>query len=195
MEVALRGPLRVGWGEKHGGTPIPWLNSSGGTLVQRAMASNGRYAEWKKPSRSRRSDEEIRPTGLPRRIQTEPGHDAKNGRAAMWIDAQSAGGMQRTEAVKVVGQDRDAACHRIEATPNGYHWLWSWAIGMQSRLKQPEEAQKICRLGYLKRVHPHWLADDLGGAKYRRYPQNRLSIILIIRKPLRLPGGPLQGHA
>jgi sorbitol/mannitol transport system substrate-binding protein len=67
----------------------------------------------------------------------------QTGRAAMWIDATVAGGMlEDPKQSKVVGKIGYAQAP-IEATPNGSHWLWSWAIGMPKSAKQPEAAQKF----------------------------------------------------
>src|ERR1700741_3461099 len=67
----------------------------------------------------------------------------QTGRAAMWIDATVAGGMlEDPKQSKVVGKIGYAQAP-IQVTPNGSHWLWSWAIGMPKSAKQPEAAAKF----------------------------------------------------
>jgi sorbitol/mannitol transport system substrate-binding protein len=65
------------------------------------------------------------------------------GKAAMWIDATVAGGMlESSKQSKVVGKMGYAPAP-IAVTPNGSHWLWSWAFGMPKSAKQPEAAEKF----------------------------------------------------
>jgi sorbitol/mannitol transport system substrate-binding protein len=49
----------------------------------------------------------------------------------------------------------------IEATPNGSHWLWSWALAIPAKAKQPEAAEKFAEWAtskeYIKLV-----AEDAG---------------------------------
>lgn len=67
----------------------------------------------------------------------------QTGRAAMWIDATVAGGMlESSKQSKVVGKIGYAPAP-IAVTPNGSHWLWSWAFGMPKSAKQPEAAEKF----------------------------------------------------
>jgi sorbitol/mannitol transport system substrate-binding protein len=67
----------------------------------------------------------------------------QTGRAAMWIDATVAGGMlESSKQSKVVGKMGYAPAP-IAVTPNGSHWLWSWAFGMPKSAKQPEAAEKF----------------------------------------------------
>ena len=67
----------------------------------------------------------------------------QTGRAAMWIDATVAGGMlESPKQSKVVGKMGYAPAP-IAVTPNGSHWLWSWAFGMPKSAKQPEAAEKF----------------------------------------------------
>jgi sorbitol/mannitol transport system substrate-binding protein len=65
------------------------------------------------------------------------------GKVAMWIDATVAGGMlESSKQSKVVGKMGYAPAP-IAVTPNGSHWLWSWAFGMPKSAKQPEAAEKF----------------------------------------------------
>jgi sorbitol/mannitol transport system substrate-binding protein len=86
-----------------------------------------------------------------------------SGKAAMWIDATVAGGMlENTKESQVAGK-MGYAPSPIEATPNGSHWLWSWAFAIPKAAKQAEAAQKFAvwatSKDYIKLV-----ADDIGWA-------------------------------
>src|SRR5215469_2240225 len=84
-----------------------------------------------------------------------------SGKAAMWIDATVAGGMLENPKQSEVAGKMGYAPSPIEATPNGSHWLWSWAMGIPVKAKEPEAAQKFAAWAtskdYIKLV-----ADDLG---------------------------------
>jgi polyol transport system substrate-binding protein len=66
-----------------------------------------------------------------------------SGKAAMWIDATVAGGMLENKKQSEVAGKMGYAPAPIQATPNGSHWLWSWAFGIPKSAKQPEAAQKF----------------------------------------------------
>ena len=65
-----------------------------------------------------------------------------SGKAAMWIDATVAGGMLEGKDSQVAGKMGYAPAP-IEKTPNGSHWLWSWAFGLPKKAKQPDAAVKF----------------------------------------------------
>jgi len=87
-----------------------------------------------------------------------------SGKAAMWIDATVAGGMLENPKQSEVAGKMGYALSPIEATPNGSHWLWSWAMGIPVKAKEPEAAQKFAEWAtskdYIKLV-----ADDVGWAQ------------------------------
>ncbi|HZC34268.1 MAG TPA: sugar ABC transporter substrate-binding protein [Chthoniobacterales bacterium] len=66
-----------------------------------------------------------------------------SGKAAMWIDATVAGGFLENKKQSQVAGKMGYAPAPIEATPNGSHWLWSWAFGIPKSAKQPEAAEKF----------------------------------------------------
>jgi polyol transport system substrate-binding protein len=66
-----------------------------------------------------------------------------SGKAAMWIDATVAGGMLENAKQSEVAGKMGYVPAPIEATPNGSHWLWSWAFAIPKSAKQPEAAQKF----------------------------------------------------
>ena len=87
-----------------------------------------------------------------------------SGKAAMWIDATVAGGMLENPKQSEVAGKMGYALSPIEATPNGSHWLWSWAMGIPVKAKEPEAAKKFAEWAtskdYIKLV-----ADDVGWAQ------------------------------
>ena len=84
-----------------------------------------------------------------------------SGKAAMWIDATVAGSMLENPKESQVAGKMGYAPAPIEATPNGSHWLWSWAFAIPAKAKQSEAAQKFAEWAsskdYIKLV-----ADDQG---------------------------------
>jgi sorbitol/mannitol transport system substrate-binding protein len=66
-----------------------------------------------------------------------------SGKAAMWIDATVAGGMLEDSKESQVAGKMGYVPAPIEATPNGSHWLWSWAFAIPKAAKQAEAAQKF----------------------------------------------------
>src|ERR1700686_1112336 len=57
------------------------------------------------------------------------------GKAAMWIDATSGAGPLLDKAQSQVSDKVAFAPAPIEATPNGAHWLWSWAFAIPKAAK------------------------------------------------------------
>jgi sorbitol/mannitol transport system substrate-binding protein len=87
-----------------------------------------------------------------------------SGKAAMWIDATVAGGMLENPKESQVAGKMGYAPAPIEATPNGSHWLWSWAFAIPKKAKQAEAAEKFAvwatSKDYIKLV-----AEDAGWAR------------------------------
>ena len=84
-----------------------------------------------------------------------------SGKAGMWIDATVAGGMLENAKQSQVAGKMGYAPAPIEATPNGSHWLWSWALAIPAKAKQPAAAEKFAEWAtskeYIKLV-----AEDKG---------------------------------
>jgi sorbitol/mannitol transport system substrate-binding protein len=84
-----------------------------------------------------------------------------SGKAGMWIDATVAGGMLENAKQSQVAGKMGYSQAPIQLTPNGSHWLWSWAFAIPKSAKQAEAAQKFAGWAtskeYIKLV-----ADDLG---------------------------------
>ena len=87
-----------------------------------------------------------------------------SGKAAMWIDATVAGSMLENPKESQVAGKMGYASSPIEATPNGSHWLWSWAFAIPKAAKQAEAAEKFAvwatSKDYIKLV-----AEDAGWSR------------------------------
>ena len=66
-----------------------------------------------------------------------------SGKAAMWIDATSGAGPLFDKSQSQVSDKVAFAQAPIAKTPNGSHWLWSWALAIPKSAKQPEAALKF----------------------------------------------------
>ena len=86
-----------------------------------------------------------------------------SGKAAMWIDATVAGGiLENPKNSQVVGKVGYAPAP-IAVTPNGSHWLWSWAFAIPSKAKNAEGAKKFAAWATSKE-YIQLVANDLGWA-------------------------------
>jgi sorbitol/mannitol transport system substrate-binding protein len=87
-----------------------------------------------------------------------------SGKAAMWIDATVAGSMLENPKESQVAGKMGYAPSPIEDTPNGSHWLWSWAFAIPKAAKQAEAAEKFAvwatSKDYIKLV-----AEDAGWSR------------------------------
>jgi sorbitol/mannitol transport system substrate-binding protein len=86
------------------------------------------------------------------------------GKAAMWIDATVAGSMLENEKESEVAGKMGYAPAPIEATPNGSHWLWSWALAIPKSAKQAEAAEKFA-LWATSKDYIKLVADDAGWSR------------------------------
>jgi sorbitol/mannitol transport system substrate-binding protein len=157
--ITLRG--QPGWGENMGflGTLI---NTFGGTWFDMQLHPTIDTPEWKKAITFyvdlMKKDG---PPGATANGFNENPTMMTSGKAAMWIDATVAGGMLESPKQSQVAGKMGYAQAPIEATPNGSHWLWSWAFAIPAKAKQPEAAEKFAEWAtskdYIKLV-----AEDLG---------------------------------
>jgi sorbitol/mannitol transport system substrate-binding protein len=86
-----------------------------------------------------------------------------SGKAAMWIDATVAGGiLENPKQSQVVGKVGYAPAP-IAVTPNGSHWLWSWAFAIPQKAKNPDGGKKFLQWATSKE-YIQLVADDLGWA-------------------------------
>src|SRR6516164_1780228 len=84
-----------------------------------------------------------------------------SGKACMWIDATVAGGMLENGKESQVAGKMGCAPAPIEATPNGSHWLWTWAFAIPKAAKQAEAAEKFA-LWATSKDYIKLVADDIG---------------------------------
>jgi sorbitol/mannitol transport system substrate-binding protein len=159
--ITLRG--KPGWGENMAflGTLI---NTSGGTWFDMKWNPTLDTPEWKKAITFyidlMKADG---PPGASANGFNENLTLMTSGKAAMWIDATVAGGMLENPKESQVAGKMGYAPSPIEATPNGSHWLWSWAFAIPKAAKQAEAAEKFAvwatSKDYIKLV-----AEDIGWA-------------------------------
>jgi sorbitol/mannitol transport system substrate-binding protein len=85
------------------------------------------------------------------------------GKAAMWVDATVAGGiLENPKQSQVVGKVGYAPAP-IAVTPNGSHWLWSWAFAIPEKAKNTASAKKFVEWATSKQ-YIQLVAEDLGWA-------------------------------
>jgi sorbitol/mannitol transport system substrate-binding protein len=85
------------------------------------------------------------------------------GKAAMWIDATSGAGPLFDKAQSQVSDKVAFASAPIEATPNGSHWLWSWALAIPKAAKNSDAALKYA-LWATSKEYIQLAAEDGGWA-------------------------------
>jgi sorbitol/mannitol transport system substrate-binding protein len=94
-----------------------------------------------------------------------------SGKAAMWVDATVGGGLLENPKQSQVAGKMGYAPAPIEVTPNGSHWLWSWAFAIPAKAKNPDDAQKFAEWAtskdYIKLVanDEGWLSVPPGTRK------------------------------
>jgi sorbitol/mannitol transport system substrate-binding protein len=62
------------------------------------------------------------------------------GKTAMWVDATVAAGDLTNPSVSKVASNVGFAFAPTKVTPKGSHWLWSWALAMESASKHKDAA-------------------------------------------------------
>jgi sorbitol/mannitol transport system substrate-binding protein len=86
-----------------------------------------------------------------------------SGKATMWIDATSGAGPLYDKAQSQVSDKVAFAPAPIAVTPNGSHWLWSWALAIPKASKSAEAAKKFA-LWATSKPYIKLVADDAGWA-------------------------------
>ena len=86
-----------------------------------------------------------------------------SGKAAMWIDATSGAGPLYDKAQSRVSDKVAFAAAPIAVTPNGSHWLWSWAFAIPKASKNAEAAEKFA-LWATSKPYIKLVAEDAGWA-------------------------------
>ena len=139
--ITLRG--LPGWGENMGFIDT-LVNSFGGTYFDMQWHPTIDTPEWKKAIGFYVDlMKKCGPGGATSNGFNQNLTLMQTGRAAMWIDATVAGGMLESSKQSKVAGKIGYAPAPIAVTPNGSHWLWSWAFGMPKSAKQPEAAEKF----------------------------------------------------
>jgi sorbitol/mannitol transport system substrate-binding protein len=157
--ITLRG--KPGWGENMAFLDT-LINTFGGTWFDMKWTPTLDTPEWKKAITFyidlMKADG---PPGASANGFNENLTLMTSGKAAMWIDATVAGSMLENAKESQVAGKMGYAPSPIEATPNGSHWLWSWAFAIPKASKQAEAAEKFAvwasSKDYIKLV-----AEDVG---------------------------------
>jgi len=160
--ITLRG--KPGWGENMAYVDT-LINTFGGTWFDMKWVPTIDTPEWKKALTFyidlMKADG---PPGASANGFNENLTLMTSGKAAMWIDATVAGSMLENPKESQVAGKMGYAPSPIEATPNGSHWLWSWAFAIPKTAKQAEAAEKFAvwatSKDYIKLV-----AEDAGWSR------------------------------
>jgi sorbitol/mannitol transport system substrate-binding protein len=159
--IALRG--QPGWGENMA-TIDTMANTYGATWFDMSWHPTLDTPEWKTAiSTYLNLVRNYGPPGVTSNGFNENLTLFASGKAAMWIDATVAGGiLENPKQSQIVGKIGYAPAP-IAVTPNGSHWLWSWAFAIPNKSKNVESAKKFVEWAtskeYIKLV-----ADDIGWA-------------------------------
>jgi sorbitol/mannitol transport system substrate-binding protein len=87
-----------------------------------------------------------------------------SGKAAMWIDATSGAGPLYDKSQSQVSDKVAFATAPISKTPNGSHWLWSWALAIPAKAKSADGALKFA-LWATSKEYIKLAAADVGWAR------------------------------
>jgi sorbitol/mannitol transport system substrate-binding protein len=185
--IALRG--QPGWGENMA-TVDTMANSFGATWVDMDWKPTLETPEWKNALTAYVNlVQNYGPPGVTSNGFNENLTLFSSGKAAMWIDATVAGGiLENPKQSQVVGKVGYAPSP-IAVTPNGSHWLWSWAFAIPKKAKNPEGAKKFIEWATSKE-YIKLAAEDLGWASVPRVRANRRTKIRNTRRRLPLPKPP-----
>jgi sorbitol/mannitol transport system substrate-binding protein len=159
--IALRG--QPGWGENMAIVDT-MANSFGATWFDMDWKPTLDTPEWKNALTTYLNlAQKYGPPGVTANGFNENLTLFSNGKAAMWIDATVAGGiLENPKQSQVVGKVGYAPAP-VAVTPNGSHWLWSWAFAIPKKAKNPDGGKKFVQWAtskeYIKLV-----AEDLGWA-------------------------------
>jgi sorbitol/mannitol transport system substrate-binding protein len=107
------------------------------------------------------------------------------GKAAMWIDATAGAGPLFDPKESQVSDKVAFANAPIEKTPNGSHWLWSWALAIPKSSKAVEEAKKFA-LWATSKEYAKLVAQETGWATVPPGRGSRSMIIRSIKRRRRL---------
>jgi sorbitol/mannitol transport system substrate-binding protein len=159
--LALRG--QPGWGENMA-TVDTMANSFGATWFDMDWHPTLDTPAWKK-ALSFYADlvKKDGPPGVTANGFNENLTLFSSGKAAMWIDATVAGGiLENPKQSQIVGKVGYAPAP-IAVTPNGSHWLWSWAFAIPAQAKNADGAKKFAEWATSKQ-YIQLVANDIGWA-------------------------------
>ncbi|KVS70072.1 ABC transporter substrate-binding protein [Burkholderia cepacia] len=139
--ICLRG--KAGWGENMAYVDT-LVNTFGGRWFDNQWNAQLTSPEWKKAINFYvnllRKDG---PPGASSNGFNENLTLMSSGKCAMWIDATVAAGMLYNKSQSQIADKVGFAPAPIEVTPNGSHWLWSWALAIPKTSRQQAAAQKF----------------------------------------------------
>jgi sorbitol/mannitol transport system substrate-binding protein len=139
--ITLRG--KPGWGENMAFVDT-LLNTYGATWFDMSWKPTIDSPEWKKAltfySELLKKDG---PPGASSNGFNENLSIFASGKAAMWIDATSGAGPLFDPKESQVADKVAFASAPVALTPNGSHWLWSWALAIPKSAKEPDAALKF----------------------------------------------------
>ncbi len=137
--ICLRG--LPGWGENMAflGT---FINTNGGRWFDENWKPQINSPEWKKAI-AQYVDlvNNYGPPGVTGNGFTENLTLTSEGKCAMWIDATVAAGFLANPKSSKVADKIAFAKSPVAVTPNGSHWLWSWALGIPKSTKNTDAAK------------------------------------------------------
>lgn len=136
--ICLRG--LPGWGENMAflGT---FINTYGGRWFDENWKPQINSPEWKRAvAQYVELVTKYGPPGVTGNGFTENLTLTSEGKCSMWIDATVAASFLEAKTSKVAGKMAYAKSP-VAVTPNGSHWLWSWALGIPKSTKNAEAAK------------------------------------------------------
>jgi sorbitol/mannitol transport system substrate-binding protein len=155
--ITLRG--KPGWGENMAYVDT-LINTFGGTWFDMKWNPTLDAPEWKKAIQFyvdlMKADG---PPGASSNGFNENLTLFAGGKAAMWIDATSGGGPLYDKAQSQVSDKVAFASAPLALTPNGAHWLWSWAFAIPKAARNAEAAEKFA-LWATSKAYIKLVADD-----------------------------------
>lgn len=104
------------------------------------------------------------------------------GKCAMWIDATVAAGYLANPKTSKVADKIGFAKAPVATTPNGSHWLWSWALAIPKSSKKVEAAKTFITWATSK-DYIALVGRTQAGSRPRRAPATRPTPTPSTRKP------------
>jgi len=137
--ICLRG--LPGWGENMAFLTT-LINTYGGRWFDEKWNPQVNSPEWKKAiAQYVELVTKYGPPGVTGNGFTENLTLTSDGKCAMWIDATVAAGFLENPKTSKVAGKMGYAKSPVAVTPNGSHWLWSWALGIPKSSKHAAEAK------------------------------------------------------